>query len=116
MKELYAANTTEATRSPLFWLTVSLTAMKALRKGKDLESNPGTSSGRTLLRNSQGLVKRLTQVEEGESVPLTAPGLQVDRATFLTLAVLVSQSFTCVFSYQQAQFLLHVRLHQYVVV
>ena len=106
----------EATRSPLFWLTVSMMVMKALRKGKDLESNPGTYGGRMSLRDSQGLVKRLTQVEEGESVPLTAPGLQVDWATFLTLAVLVSQSFTCVFSYQQAQFLLHVRLHQYVVV
>ena len=57
----------EATRSPLFWLTVSMMVMKALRKGKDHESNPGTSSGRMSLRDSQGLVKRLTQVEEGET-------------------------------------------------
>ena len=57
----------EATRSPLFWLTVSMMVMKGLRKGKDLESNPGTSSGRMLLRNSQGLVKRLTQVRKGDT-------------------------------------------------
>ena len=67
---------------------VLVKAMMALRQREDLESNPGTSSGQTLLCDSRGLVKRLTQIKEGESVPLTAPGLQVGRTTFLTSAVL----------------------------